>query len=215
MANFKNRADAGQQLADSILARHPDYRNNPKVIVLGLARGGVTVAAQVAKALNARLDAIVVRKLGMPSHEEYAFGALAPQNTSFINRGLVSRVGLSPRQVQEVIDRQQEVLTAREGAYRKDRPPIELANLIAIIVDDGIATGATMQVAVMFARKLNAAKVIAAVPVSPADSQTEFEPIADEFICPNQETVFSSVGQFYEDFGQVDDAAVIAALRRN
>lgn len=212
VTNFKNREDAGRQLASEILQSHRDFYRHPQVIVLGLARGGVPVAAEVARVLNVQFDAIVVRKLGMPSHEEYAFGALAPENTSYINQELVTRAGLTESQIQQSLIEQQEVLTLREAKYRAGRGPLEIANRIAIIVDDGIATGATMRAAVMFARKMKAAKVVVAVPISPKDSRAEFEAIADEFICPNEEASFTAVGQFYEDFGQVGDEAVIGLL---
>lgn len=212
MAKFKNREDAGRQLAKVILADHNGFLDNPQVIVLGLARGGVPVAAEVAKVLRAPFDSIVVRKLGMPSNEEYAFGALAPAHTSYINEELVERVGLTKDQIQQSLTKQQGILTTREAKYRAGRPSIEVANRIAIIVDDGIATGATMRAAVMFAQKMNAKKVIVAVPVAPTDSRAEFEVLADEFICPHEEFAFSTVGEFYEDFGQVEDEHVVDLL---
>ena len=212
VANFKNREDAGRKLAEAILAVHPEYSKNSEVIVLGLARGGVPVAAQVASVLGVDLDVLVVRKLGMPLHEEYAFGAIAPNHTQFVNEDLVARAGLSQSQIQRIIDAQQKVLAERDDKYRGGRGPVELTNRIAIIVDDGIATGATMKAAVMFARKASASRLVVAVPVSPTDSRAEFRAIADEFICPNEEILFSAVGQFYEEFGQVDDAEVIELL---
>lgn len=182
-------------------------------MVLGLARGGVPVASQVAKALHTPFDVVVVRKLGMPINEEFAFGAIAPSNTRYLNEQLVVRVGLGEEQINQITSEQLKILNRRENSYRAGRPPIKLDNQIAILVDDGIATGATMRAAVMFARKMNAEKVIVAVPVSPLDSRPEIEEFADEFISLNEPVSFAAVGQFYEEFGQVDDDEVIKALQ--
>lgn len=213
---FQNRKDAGRQLVAEILQRHPEFAalNQGELKVLGLARGGLPVAAEVASALQAALDVIVVRKLGVPLNPEYAFGALAPNNTIYLDHNLVARLSLATNQVDSVIAEQQKELARREQLYRAGRETIRVENAIALLVDDGIATGATMRAALLYLRGLKPRRLIVAVPVAPVgiDQELVSASLADELICPETPDPFGAVGNFYEVFPQVSDDEVIGIL---
>lgn len=178
------------------------------LLVLGLARGGVPVAAQVAEALNAPLDVFVVRKLGVPQWTELAMGALASGGIAVHNDDLISRLGITPDQVQDAVDRESVELTRRETTYRGDRAPLDLAGKTVILVDDGVATGASVTAACTAVRGAGAGRVVVAVPVGPPSVTDELASIADDVVCVTQPPDFAAVGQVYADFRQVTDGEV-------
>ncbi|MGN6525933.1 MAG: phosphoribosyltransferase [Burkholderiaceae bacterium] len=206
---FQDRADAGRALA-RLLER---YAGRPDVVVLALPRGGVPVAFEVAAALRAPLDVLVVRKLGVPGHEEYAMGALAA-GVRVLDDALVRRLGLSPREVEAVVDAEQRELERRERLYRGEAPAPELAGRTVLVVDDGLATGSTMRAAVRAVRGRGPARVVVAVPVGAADTCAALRDEADEVACVASPEPFEAVGIWYEDFGQTGDDEVRALLAR-
>lgn len=198
---FSDRRDAGQSLAD--LLRH--YRGHPDVIVLGLPRGGVPVAYEVAVALCVPMDVFLVRKLGMPGQEEFAMGAIADGDV-VLNEHVVRQV--PPQAVEAVIRRESDELRRRDLEYRGDRPSVAVEGRIVIVVDDGLATGASMKAAVQALRQRNPQKIVAAVPTAPRSTRREFATIVDEFVCLTTPEPFSAVGRAYLDFRQVTDEEV-------
>ncbi len=207
MSRYRNRTDAGQQLATAVVERlGPTPRN---AIVFALPRGGVPVAAEVAKVLNCPLDVLVVRKLGMPYDPEFAFGAISTGGACYLNPEIIARGTLTEAQIKEVRAEQEQELARREHLYRGDKPLPSLTNKTVFVVDDGVATGATMRAALMAVRNLGAKRVVLAVPVAPEESVLEFANLADDFICPLLPARLGSVGQFYEDFSQVSDEQVL------
>jgi len=206
---FRDRRDAGHKLAWAL--NHYAGRND--VLVLGLPRGGVPVALEVARLLRAPLDVLVVRKLGVPGHEELAMGAIASGGARVMNDALVRQLGVSEASIEHVARVEGEELTRRERAFRGTRPPLDVAGLAVIVVDDGIATGATMRSAVTSLKAAGAANVVAAVPVAAEDAVHLLRAEADEVVCLATPEPFLSVGQWYEEFGQTSDDEVRAALR--
>jgi putative phosphoribosyl transferase len=200
---FRDRRDAGEVLAEDLTP----YRGKD-VVVLGLARGGVPVGWQVAHALRAPLDVFLVRKLGVPQWEELAMGALASGGGVVINDNLVRSLGISDDALQDAIARETEELNRREQAYRGDRPPVNITGRIAILVDDGIATGASMLAAVRAVRALGPAQVVVAVPVGPPSACRELAAEADDVVCATMPPGFEAVGQVFDDFHQVTDDEV-------
>jgi len=205
---FSDRREAGRQLAQSLRR----YRG-PDTVVLGLPRGGVPVAAEVAAALGAPLDVIVVRKLGVPYQPELAMGAVGEGGVVVVNDEVMRHLHISEVELSAVTAREREVVGARAQRFRPDRPALALDGKVAVIVDDGIATGSTAHAACAVARAAGAAVVVLAVPVAPADSQPEHWPEVDEFVCLQRPHRFYAVGQFYEDFGQTTDDEVVALLK--
>ncbi len=201
---FRDRREAGDVLAQKLAS----YRDRTNVQVLGLARGGVPVGSQVAHALHAPLDVFLVRKLGVPQWEELAMGALASGGGVVINENLVRSLGISDEQMQEAIERETDELHRREHAYRGDRPPVELTEKTVILVDDGIATGASMLAAVRAVRADEPSAVVVAVPVGPQSTCRELAAEADDVVCAMMPPGFEAVGQVYEDFHQVTDDEV-------
>ena len=208
--HYHDRSDAGRVLAAALAG----YRGRPGLVVVGLARGGVPVAAEVADALGAPLDLAVVRKLGVPGHEELAMGAISAEHT-VVDEALMRSQGVSAAALDEVIERERRELARRSALYRGGRPAADLTGRTVILVDDGLATGATMQVAVRDARSAGAAAVIVAVPTAPRRAAREFASLVDDFVCPYTPEPFRAVGMSYGRFGQVDDDELLAALRRN
>ena len=188
------------------------YRGRDDAIVLGLPRGGVVVAAEVAQRLGVPLDAFVVRKLGVPGHEELAMGALAAGGVRVINDDVVNAHGITPSQLSAVTEREQSELDRREESYRSGRPHVDVADRTAIVVDDGLATGSTMKAAVAALRSQRPAKLVAAVPVAAPSVGREIDRQVDEFICPLQPPSFYAVGLWYDDFSPTSDAEVRALL---
>jgi putative phosphoribosyl transferase len=201
---FRDRREAGDVLAEDLAS----YRGKDNLLVLGLARGGVPVARQVASALGAPLDVFLVRKLGVPQWRELAMGALASGGGVVINDALVRNLGISDEQLQAAIERETAELHRRERAYRGDRPPIETENKIVILVDDGIATGASMLAAVRAVRATHPAQIVVAVPVGPASACRDLAGEADDVVCAAMPPGFEAVGQVFEDFHQITDDEV-------
>lgn len=199
---YQDRKEAGEKLAKIL----ESYKNNANVVVLGLPRGGVVVAAEVARHLNASLDVIVVKKIGAPGNPEFAIGAVASGGIVVCDRAD------EDEHLAAEIEKVKEEVARREKLFRKGKPRIDLSGKTAIIVDDGIATGATVQAAVEYARHLGAARVVVASPVAATDSAAKLSRIADEFVCPQIEGMFFAVGQFYESFDQVEDREVLSLL---
>lgn len=210
MERFPNRAEAGRQLAEKL----EKYADRDDVIILGLPRGGVPVAFQVARRLRAPLDVFVVRKLGVPGFEELAAGAIASGGVRVLNQDVMRALPHGDAVIDAVTARETAELERREQTYREGRPPPELRNRIAIIVDDGLATGATMRAAVKALRQRDVAKIVVAVPVGPRDTCRDFEEEADEVICLSTPEYFQAVGQYYEDFSQTSDDDVRELLAR-
>jgi len=208
-AHYRDRAAAGR----AVLDRLADYRTEPDLLVVGLARGGVPVAAQVAAGLDADMDVAVVRKLGLPGHEELALGAISGEHM-VLNNSLVRSQGVSAAALDAVIERERRELARREAVYRGGRPQAAIAERTVILVDDGLATGATMHVATLDARAAGASRVVVAVPTAPVVARSEFAFLADEFVCPYTPSPFIAVGMSYRSFGQVDDEEVCAILAR-
>jgi putative phosphoribosyl transferase len=184
------------------------------VIVLALPRGGVPVGYEVAKALGAPLDVFVVRKVGVPGHEELAMGAIASGGVLVVDEGLMSRLGIVQEQVKQAVADELRELERREAVYRGDRPPPELEGKVVILVDDGLATGATMRAAALAVRKLNPARLIVAVPVAAFETCEQFEDVVDEVICGVTPRPFYAVGLWYDDFSPTSDEEVRDLLGR-
>ena len=209
MKRFRDRIDAGRALALAL----EEYCGRPDVVVLGLPRGGVPVAAEVADALGAPLDVFVVRKLGVPGHEEFAMGAIASGGVRVMNRAAIDMLAIPQAAIEQVVEREQRELERREREYRDDRPPPQIAGRIAILVDDGLATGSSMLAAVAALRNLRPARIVVAVPVGAAQTCRKLQAEADEVICAMVPEDFQAVGLWYDDFGQTSDAEVQATLR--
>lgn len=207
---FRNRKEAGQMLAKQLRA----YANREDVIVLGLPRGGVPVAFEVARALQAPLDIFVLRKLGVPGHEELAFGAIASGGSLVLDRRVIEGLDISDRQIEVVTANERSELERRELAYRGDKPPLEIEGLITIVVDDGIATGSSMRAGIKALRQLKPARIVVAVPVAPLATCNQLRLEVDEFVCAHMPQSFYAIGQFYKDFSQVSDQEVIELLEQ-
>jgi putative phosphoribosyl transferase len=201
---FPNRIEAGRLLAEKL----EKYAARDDVIVLGLPRGGVPVANEVAKRLRAPLDVFIVRKLGVPGFEELAAGAIASGGVRVLNEDVVRAIPHADQAIEAVTARETAELERREQVYREGRPAPQLRDRIAILVDDGLATGATMRAAVKALRQCGAAKIVVAVPVGPPDTCHQIEEQADETICLSTPEFFQAVGQYYEDFSQTTDEDV-------
>ena len=201
---FPNRTEGGRQLAEEL----GKYVGREDVIVLGLPRGGVPVAYEVAKRLRAPLDVFIVRKLGVPGFEELAAGAIASGGVRVLNEEVMRAIPYADEAIEAVTVRETAELERREQIYREGRPSPELRDRVVILVDDGLATGATMRAAVKALRQRGAAKIVVAVPVGPPDTCREIEQEADETICLSTPPFFQAVGQYYEDFSQTSDEDV-------
>lgn len=189
-----------------------DLRDRQDLLVLGLPRGGVPVAWEVARELNAPLDVFVVRKLGVPGQEELAMGAIASGGVRVLNVEVIEALGISSAALEAVAARELRTLALRERTYRGDRPPPELAGRTVILVDDGLATGSTMRAAVAAVRHLGPERIIVAVPVAAPDTVRDFERDGIEVVCPLLPEDFYAVGAAYDEFDQTTDAEVVALL---
>ena len=205
MTGYRDRTEAGERLGELLAAR-----GYPDPVVLGLVRGGVPVAAAVARALHAKLDVLVVRKLGVPWLPEVAFGALGPGGVRVLNPQVADR--LDPSEIAEVTEAEAAELLRREQRYRGGRPAPELTGRVAVLVDDGIATGATARAAVLIARDLGALRVVLAAPVGSAPGDEWIGRCADEVVCPLVPPDFAAVSHYYDKFPQVSDDEVGSAL---
>lgn len=208
MPRFKDRTDAGRELGRK-LAR---FGGTSGLWVLALPRGGVPVAAEVARALRAPLDVLAVRKLGVPGYEEVAMGAIASGGVQVLFRDMIAALRISDVQLQAVLAQQRAELARRERVYRGDRPFPALAHKTVVLVDDGVATGATMEAAARALQQMHPEQVIAAVPVAPRTVKPSLLAAVDEFVTVYQTDDFHGVGQFYKDFGQTTDAEVQSLL---
>ncbi len=207
MQGYDDRAHAGRALA----AELERYRGS-ETLVLAVPRGGVTVGAEVAEALDAELDVIVARKLGTPYNPELAMGAVAGDGVPFVDRRLAARLGISDDRIAEEATRQAEEVRRREAAYRGDRPEPDVAGRTVVVVDDGVATGATLRVALQAVRRRNPGRLVCAVPVGPADTLDRLADECDEVVCPLRPRHFMAVGEWYGDFRQVGDDEVRRVL---
>jgi len=203
-ALFQNRADAGRQLA----TRLTGYSGRNDMLVLGLPRGGVLVAFEVAQKLQAPLDVLIVRKLGVPGHEELAMGAIATGGTRVLHDDVVRSLQISAATIESVVAAEEVELRRRERIYRSGKPPPEIDGKTIILIDDGIATGSTMRAAIQVLRKRKPARVVVAVPYAPFPLYDGFEDQVDESVILHSTQAFWSVGQAYDDFSQVSDEEV-------
>jgi len=201
---YRDRTDAGRELA-KLLA---EYRDRDDVVVLGLPRGGVPVAYEVALALRAPLDVFVVRKLGTPGQPELAMGAIASGGVRVLNRDVVEALGIPEWQIEEITDVETAELVRRERQYRGARPPVAVRGRTVILVDDGLATGSTMRAAAAALKQQGAARLVIAVPVAASSSCQALQREADEIVCGATPEPFWAVGQWYRDFEQTSDEVV-------
>src|SRR6202045_282943 len=208
--NFPDRAEAGRVLGTKL----SKYAGRDGVVVLGLPRGGVPVAYEVARALRVPLDVFLVRKLGVPGFEELAVGAIASGGVRVLNDDVARALPNADEIIEAVTKRETEEVERREQKYRDGRTAPEICGRTVILIDDGLATGATMRAAVKALRQRGAAKIVVAVPVGPPDTCREFEDEADEVICASAPEFFQAVGQYYEDFSQTSDDEVRDLLNR-
>lgn len=209
MEKFLDRYEAGKVLAEHLKS----YVKKSNVIVLALPRGGVPVAYEIAKALFIPLDIFVVRKLGVPGHEELAMGAIATGGTVVFNDEIIRELHISKSAIDQVIQLEQQELQRRELTYRGNRPFPTLKDKTIILVDDGIATGATMRAAIKALRQQNPASIIMAVPVAAFSTCVEMEGLVDKIICPLKPHQFYAVGAWYENFSQTSDEEVFELLK--
>jgi putative phosphoribosyl transferase len=210
MARFRDRVDGGRRLARE-LGR---YAGRHDVIVLGLPRGGIPVAFEVARALGAPLDVLVVRKLGLPFHEELAMGAIASGGGTVLSDDVIAAYGITRQEIDRVIESETRELERREREYRGDRPFPDLRDCTVILVDDGLATGSTMRAAVTALREEQPAAIVVAVPVAAPETCDALRDVADEIVCAVTPSPFYAVGLWYERFGQTTDAEVHDLLAR-
>lgn len=207
---FEDRVEAGQILASQLHA----YADRVDVVVQALPRGGVPVAFEIAQALRAPLDVMIVRKLGVPGHEELALGAIASGGVRVLNERVVEDLALSPGTIEAIARRQQLELERREKLYRGERPALEVTGHVVILVDDGIATGSTMRAAIQALRQQQPARIVVAVPVAPPSVCEEMQGLVDELVCLAQPAGFFAVGQWYRNFSQTTDEEVRNLLDR-
>jgi predicted phosphoribosyltransferase len=207
-SRFADRRDAGRRLAEHLTR----YADRDDVVVLGLPRGGVPVAYEVAHALNAPLDVFLVRKLGVPGHEELAMGAIASGGVMVLNDDVLAATRVPPEAVQAVAARELERLQDQERAYRSDRPPLEVQGRTGILVDDGLATGASMRAAAEALRDRGAGSIVVAVPTAPIETCEALRTEVDEVVCAQTPDPFMAVGLWYRDFSPVSDAEVAELL---
>ena len=210
-ARYRNRTDAGRRLAGML----QDYAGRPDVIVLGLPRGGVPVAFEVAQALHAPLDVFVVRKLGLPAHPELAIGAIASGGVRIVDQGALRRFGVTEEQLAAVAATEERELRRREGQYRDGLPLPDVAGKTVILIDDGLATGATMAAAATALRAQGPGRLVVAVPVAAAETCEAFQGLVDEVVCGATPEPFHAVGLWYEDFSQTSDDEVRELLARS
>jgi len=205
---FRDRHDAGRQLAALLTA----YAGRKDVFVLALPRGGVPVGFEVARALNAPLDAFLVRKLGVPGHEELAMGALASSGVRVLNRDTIDQLGIPPSVIEHVTAIEQGELQRQEGLYRADRPPPDVKDHTVILVDDGLATGSTMRAAAAALRPQQPTRIVVAVPTAAPQTADELRREVDEVVCVITPQPFYAVGLWYHDFSETSDEEVSSLL---
>jgi putative phosphoribosyl transferase len=207
---FSNRTDAGRRLAAALVR----YSGRDDVTVLGLPRGGVPVAFEIASALDAPLDVFLVRKLGLPGHEEFGIGAIASGGIRVVDESVLSAYGVDPATLDRITAREQRELERREKRYRDDRPPPAMRNRVVILVDDGLATGSTMRAAIAALRVEGPREIVVAVPVGAAETCVAMARLADDVVCLATPEPFIAVGLWYEEFDQTEDDEVHELLER-
>ncbi|NBX85170.1 MAG: phosphoribosyltransferase [Gammaproteobacteria bacterium] len=205
---YRDRKHAGNVLAQLLL----EYQNASEVIVFGMARGGVPVAYEIAKTLNVPLDVLIVRKIGMPEHQEYAIGAIASGKIAIFNKDVISRLNISEADIQKVLKEEKEELARREEIYRRHKPFPNIRNKTVILVDDGVATGFSLRAAIAALQIKHPKEIIIAVPVGALDSIDNLQGICKKVVCPLTPEDFNAVGQWYFNFNQVEDDEVIHYL---
>jgi predicted phosphoribosyltransferase len=210
-SRFRNRREAGRLLASQLAA----YANRPDLIVLALPRGGVPVAYEVARALDAPLDVFLVRKLGVPGHEEFALGAIATGGVRVINQDVVRRLRIPPDTIEAIAAQEQRELARRERLYRGNRPAPEVRGRTVMLVDDGLATGATMLAAIKALRSQGAGRIVVAVPIASPETCDQLAKEVDDIVCAVTPEPFDAVGLWYEDFSQTTDDEVRELLARD
>lgn len=210
MDSYQDRSQAGKILAEAL----QKYQNEPNLIILGLARGGVPVAYEIAKALSRPLEVFIVRKLGVPGQEELAMGAIASENTLKLNHRLIKAFNLSQASVDKILSQEKKELARREHQYRGKRAFPDLREKTVLVVDDGMATGASMEVAIAALQKKKVKKIIIALPVAPPDSCKRIAALVDALICPLQPLHFQAVGLWYQNFPQTADEEVCNLLKK-
>jgi len=207
---FHDRRGAGRFLATKLTR----YAHDPNVIVLALPRGGVPVAYEVARALHAPLDIFLVRKLGVPGQEELALGAISSGGMRVLNPDIVQVLGIPNYMIEQIVARELQELERREQLYRAGQPPLDVRGRTVILVDDGLATGASMRAAILALRELHPARIVVAVPTASKETCNTFRDLADEIICAQTPDPFYAVGAWYDDFSQTTDAQVRELLDR-
>ncbi len=205
---FKNRQDAGRALAKKLKR----YQNTPQLLILGLPRGGVPIAYEVAKALHAPLDVLIVRKIGAPGQKEFAIGAIS-KHASYFNQATIASLGLTPNEMKLIVREEQLELHRRETLYRNNQPPLEIKHKTILLIDDGIATGATVMAAIHTLQKQSPKAIVLAIPVASKSTCNKVAPMVKELICLNQPEHFTAVGAWYEDFTQTTDAEVLKIMQ--
>lgn len=205
---FRDRTDAGRRLAQ----RLQKYAGRPGLLVLGIPRGGVPVAFEIASALKVPLDIFVSRKLGVPGQEELAFGAVASGGACLLDDEIVTAAGISASDIERVIEREKRELERREQVFRTGRPQLRVEGMTVVLVDDGIATGASIGVAVAALRQQGPAEIVVAAPVIPASTLQRLQREVDEVVCLHSPRKFYAIGEFYDDFSQATDQQVIELL---
>jgi putative phosphoribosyl transferase len=206
---FKDRQDAGIQLAKSLIK----YKNQPNTIVIGLPRGGVVLAFEVAKALNLPLDVTCPRKIGAPSNPEFAIGAITETGEGIFNERIIAQLQIPQSYLKEAVENEKAEAQKRLKKFRGGMPPRNFKDKVIIIVDDGLATGSTMKAAILSMQAAGTAQIIVAIPVSPIDTLEEIRTMVDNVICLYTPSFFQAVGQFYQIFNQTSDDEVIELLK--
>jgi len=207
---FEDRVDAGRRLAK----RLESFAHRLDVVVLGVPRGGVVVAYQVAAALGAPLDIFLSRKLGVPGQTELAFGAVSANGERYLDEYILRTTGITNAQVEWITGEVRKELDRRASVYRADRPLLDVLGKTVILVDDGVATGASVYTAIQALRQMHPARLVLAVPVAPASAWQWLRTVVDEIVCLDLPEPFAAVGEFYRDFAQVEDAEVVRLLQR-
>jgi putative phosphoribosyl transferase len=206
---FENRQDAGRQLATHLA----EFADRPDAIVLGIPRGGVIVALEIAQALRLPLDIFLAHKLGVPGHEELAFGAIAATGSRYLDEEVIREMCVSPEAIDRVTTQVRQLLHQRALLYRGRRPPLQLAGRNVLLVDDGIATGASVYSAILALRQIGPAAIVLAAPVAPASTCAWLRGSVDRLVCLHAPPDFHAVGQFFRDFSQVEDDEIVRLLQ--
>jgi len=206
---FENRQDAGRQLATHLA----EFADRPDAIVLGIPRGGVIVALEIAQALRLPLDIFLAHKLGVPGHEELAFGAIAATGSRYLDEEVIREMCVSPEAIDRVTTQVRQLLHQRALLYRGRRPPLQLAGRTVLLVDDGIATGASVYAAILALRQIGPAAIVLAAPVAPASTCAWLRGSVDRLVCLHAPPDFHAVGQFFRDFSQVEDDEIVRLLQ--